>query len=127
QQIARELTEPLVRAGITTVAVACGPFATPDAAEQYIAECLRRRPPINVVAYERLEALEEIVQRAALTPFAGFVVSNLAIAPHQLLPLLHRFIPESQADVRDVHENSTLGLDLYFATAGSPNDTRILL
>lgn len=122
-----EQTQPWVRAGFTTLAVAFGPFADASRRDRFVESAYRKPAPINIAGFERVDTIEAILQRCGVTPFRGMVVTGLMIAPQALLETLRRFHPPLQPSLRDLHGNAPLGLDLFFTASSSPRGARLLL
>ncbi len=116
-----------LRAGITTVACGFGPFASTRARDQWMEFVQWKRPPLNIVAFERVPGLREVFARHGQTELAGLLVQDLEVASEDLLRLSHLF-HRAQPVVADESETGrTVAADLFLLGAPSPGGIHVHL
>lgn len=118
---------PLLRAGITTLAASFGPFESPRERSNFLAEILSTQPPINLVALEAVESLDELLERNALTEFAAFSVPGMRVAAIDLLEFIEHCNPMIPPDRLSSTPSGFLSLNLVFRGGASPRQTALHL
>ena len=118
---------PYLRAGVTTLAAAFGPFVDDRDCDRFAASLSHISPPIHMLPLERVESLEEIIRRHGMTDLAGMVVSGLTITPQQLIDFTHVYHPAHHSAVPEQEADRLIGLSIIFQGAASNRQTRFHL
>ncbi len=116
-----------LRAGITTIATAFGPFVNSYQRDEYIEMMRESVPPLNVVAFERVLSIPAIVRRHGITPFAGLCVTKLQISMRDLKEFARQFQPTLRKVIAAEPNETMLGLNVLFSSASSTRKTRLHL
>ncbi len=116
-----------LRAGITTLACGFGPFEGTADHRTWIEERTAANPLLNIIAYERVGAIEDVRARHGLTAMAGFVVQGYALQVQDLVSFMHLFHPASHSAIEQEHFDRLIGVDLYFEGASTPLATHLHL
>lgn len=119
--------EPFLRAGITTLAASFGPFPTPHDREIFAENIVRSHPPINLVALERVDGVEDILRRQGMTELAGMATEPMLMRGRDLLELIHLYHPANPSVVNDQDEEALVRVEFVFRGAMSPRRTRMHL
>ncbi len=117
----------LLSAGITTIAASFGPFASARERANFVAEVLPTQPPLNIIALEECESIEEMLERHALTEFAAFSVPRLRIATLDLDEFIQHAHPMVQRERQDMLPQGFLSLNVVFRGGASPRHTALHL
>lgn len=118
---------PYLEAGITTLACGFGPFKQPGDRDNWLAEARDTPPPINLIAFERVNTLDEIRDRHGLTRLAGMLLAGVQILPEDLLELAHLYHPAHHSALDEKTLDSAIGVELFFQMGASPRQTRLYL
>ncbi|MCB2156382.1 amidohydrolase family protein [bacterium] len=122
-----EAVMPYLRAGVTTLAAAFGPFADDRDCDAFAATLANTPPPIHMLPLERVQSLEEIIRRHGMTDLSGMVVSGLTITPQQLIDFTHVYHPAHHSAVPEDEADRLIGLNIIFQGAASNRQTRFHL
>ncbi|GEM_PF-162436 len=118
---------PCLRAGFTTIAGGCGPFSGREELAAWKKELADCRAPVNFLAFEVVNTLQEVLERHGQSETYGLLVPNLNVAPPDLLAAIHLFHPAAHSALTQEQEEMRLSVDLLLRAVGDPRANRLHL